>query len=98
LLAAVMRDEILASLLEEQYLYPLSQERDGGVTLRQTLNAYFKAGRQVSAAASAMGVSRQTVNSRLRAAEEKIGQPIDHCAAELATALQYSELSKGQGQ
>jgi hypothetical protein len=92
LLATAMRDEVLAGSLEELYLDPLSCERDGGETLRQTLYAYFSAGRNVSSSAAALGVSRQTVNGRLRAVEEYVGRPLSDCAPELETALRLREL------
>ena len=87
LLASAIQDEILATSLRCLYLEPLERERDGGKTLRETLRAYFAADRNVSSAAAALGVSRQSVNSRLRAAEQRLGRPIDACAAELQTAL-----------
>jgi len=95
LLASVLRDDVLSSSLSELYLAPLARERDGGVALRRTLDAYFSAARNVSSAAAALGVSRQTVNSRLRAIEERIGRPLDSCAAELETVLRLRDLLPG---
>lgn len=91
LLAAALQDEVLARSLEGTYLDPLTQERDSGVALRQTLSAYFAAGRNVSSAAAALGLSRQTVNSRLRTIEERIGYSLNVCAAEMETALRLRE-------
>lgn len=92
LLAAALRDELLADSLRRLYLDPLRGERDGGEVARCTLEAYFSAGHQVSAAAAALGVSRQTVNARLRAVEERLGRPLTACAAELAIALRLESL------
>jgi PucR-like helix-turn-helix protein/diguanylate cyclase with GGDEF domain len=92
LLATAIRDEVLAGSLEELYLAPLASERDGGETLRQTLYAYFAAGRNVSSAAATLEVTRQTVNGRLRAVEERVGRPLADCAPELETALRLREL------
>lgn len=87
LLASALQDEVLASSLQRSYLDPLTYERDGGAILRQTLRAYFAAERNVSAAAAALGLSRQTVNSRLRMVEDRISRSIEACAAEMDTAL-----------
>jgi PucR C-terminal helix-turn-helix domain/GGDEF-like domain len=96
LLASALRDDVLASWLHDIYLVPLKEERDGGVAQRETLEAYFMAGRNASSAAAALRVSRQTVNSRLRSVEECIGRPLDDCAAELETALRLDGLSNRQ--
>lgn len=91
LLSSVLQDEVLARSLEQLYLEPLAQGRDGGELLRQTLLAYFAAARNAAAAAAALGVSRQTVNSRLQQAEERLGRPLDSCAVEMETALRMGE-------
>ncbi len=87
LLAAVLSDDLLATSLRGLYLEPLEAERDGGAVLRQTLRAYFAAGRNVSSAAVALGVSWQTVKNRLRAIEELIDRPLADCLADLEAAL-----------
>lgn len=87
LLATVLQDDLLMASLRQLYLNPLAAERDGGETLRQTLRAYFAADRNVSSTASALGVSRKTVTARLRAVEERLGRPLNTCAAELEAAL-----------
>jgi DNA-binding PucR family transcriptional regulator len=96
LLAAALRDDVLSSSLNEIYLAPLAQERDGGATLRQTLRAYFAAERNVSSAAARLEVSRKTVRSRLRAIEQRVGRSLDACAAEMEIALRLQRLSDGQ--
>jgi hypothetical protein len=92
LVAAVLRDEDFASFLTDTYLAPLASERDGGLTLRSTLRAYFAAGQNVSSAAAALGVGRQTVTNRLRAVEERVGRSITGSAAELEASLLLSDL------
>ncbi len=92
LLASTLGDELLSDSLRKAYLIPLEDERDGGASLRTTLLAYFAAGRNVSSAAAALGVSRQTIKNRLARAEEKIGGPLGAHAAEIETALQMHDL------
>jgi hypothetical protein len=87
LLASMLQDEVLTASLESLFLAPLNEERDGGVALRGTLRAYFAAQRNVSSAAAALGVTRKTISSRLRAIEERLGRPLDNCAAEMEAAL-----------
>lgn len=94
LLAAALHDDVLASSLQRLYLDPLSYELDGGAALRQTLNAYFASGRNASSAAAALGLSRQTVNSRLRVIETRIDRQLIACASEMDTALRLFELSQ----
>jgi hypothetical protein len=96
LLASVMRDDVLCSSMSDIYLTPLTRERDGGCALRETLRAYFGSGRQVSSAAAALAISRQTVNSRLRTVEERIGRPLDSCTLEVEVALRLWDLTNGQ--
>lgn len=92
LLASLLADETLAESLTTLYIAPFEAERDGGVALRETLRAYFAAGRNVSSAAAALGVSRQTAASRLGAVEERIGRPLEACGAELEIALRLWDL------
>jgi hypothetical protein len=86
-LASVLQDELLAVSLRRLYLEPLETERDGGVALRETLRAYFGAGRNVSSAAVTLGVYRHTVTKRIRIVEERIGRRLDQCAVDLELAL-----------
>lgn len=96
LLASALRDDVLARSLHDFYLAPLEGGRDGGVTLRETLTAYFAAGRNISATAAALGVSRQTVSGRLHVVEEHVGRLLDTCGAELETSLRLDSLSNRQ--
>lgn len=92
MLAGALQDELLATSLHQIYLAPLRRERDGGETAKDTLRAYFAAQRNVSSAAGALGVSRRTVSSRLRAIEEILGRSLDRAGTELETALRLDEL------
>jgi hypothetical protein len=87
LLASLLQDDLLATSLREIYLKPFEQDRDGGETSRQTLRAYFTAGRNVSSAAAALGVSRRAVANRLRSIEAKLPCPLDAAIAEVEAAL-----------
>jgi len=92
LLASIRRDEVLTASLRSMYLDPLKLERDGGEALRRTLRAYFAAQRNSASTAAALGVTRQTVNNRLRAVEQRLRQQLGDCAAELEIALRLDEL------
>ena len=94
LLSSALRDDVLARSLREIYLVPLEEERDGGETLRGTLATYLEVGRNVSSAAARLGIARQTVSVRLRAAEERIDRSLDSCAAEVEVALQLGRLTE----
>lgn len=92
LLASVLHDDLLASSLHQLYLAPMQEDRDGGISALQTLRAYFAAERNVSSAAAALGVNRNTVTARLRAIEERIGCRLSSCAADVEAALRLDEL------
>lgn len=93
LLAASLQDDVLAGTLRQKYLWPLRQNRDGGEVARLTASAYLEAGGNVSSAAAALGVSRQTVKARLLRIEERIGCSIEACTGELRTALSLHQLT-----
>ncbi len=92
LLAAVLRDELLARSLRQTYLAPLDEQGDAGVGLRETLRAYIDAGFNAATAAAALGVDRHTVQRRLRKTEEALGRLLHTCHAELEVALVVEEL------
>jgi hypothetical protein len=92
LLAAVLRDELLAKSLRQTYLAPLDDQGDAGVGLRETLRAYIDAGFNAATAAAALGVDRHTVQRRLRKTEEALGQLLHTCHAEIEVALAVEEL------
>lgn len=92
LVAAAWGDDVLARSLSQTFLAPLAAERDGGASLLKTLQAYYATARNAASTASKLGVSRQTVNNRLRTIEYNIGRPLDTCGPETQTALRLWEL------
>lgn len=92
LLASMLQDDLLCTSLRELYLEPLERERDGGAVLRQTLNAYITAERNVSSAAALLGISRGTVANRLRSVEAKLDRPLGSVLSQIEAALQLDEL------
>ncbi len=92
LVAAAWEDDLLSRSLSQMFLAPLASERDGGASLLKTLQAYLATARNAASAASRLGVSRQTVNGRLRAIEGHVGRSLDTCAPEAETALRLWEL------
>ena len=87
LVASICRDDLLLASLRELYLRPLEGGRHGVSEALNTLSAYFAAERNVSSAAAALGVSRQTFSRRLCEIEERLGQPLRLCALELEAML-----------
>lgn len=85
--AAVLGNGLWKKHIEEGYLFPLSNGNSRGVDHLATLRAYFAANRNGKAAASALGVSPQTVSNRLLRVEERIGRPVTSCGMELEAAL-----------
>ena len=92
LIAAMLRDDVLAKSLFETYLAPLEGHGDTGAVLRETLRAYFSAGLNAATAAAALAVDRHTVQRRLRRVEEKLGCLLRDRHAELVVALSLEEL------
>ncbi|HET8567012.1 MAG TPA: helix-turn-helix domain-containing protein [Solirubrobacterales bacterium] len=93
LLASALRDDVLLPSLTLEYLKPLRAGRDGGLTLRNTLRAYFSASGNVSSAAALLGVKRHTVTNRLRSVEDLLGRPLSTCQRQLELALELDALS-----
>lgn len=91
MLAAIERDDLVATSLRQLYLEPLERARDGGKAARETLRAYFEAERNVSSTAAALGVDRRTVRNRLRAVEELLGRPLQGSVADLEIALRLAD-------
>jgi len=85
--AAVLQSKTLASSLLETFLLPLDDLRNNGQTARETLRAYFEAKRNISSTANRLGVVRNTVESRLREIEQRLGRPLHTCSAQLEVAL-----------
>jgi hypothetical protein len=94
LLAAVLREEAIARCVTETFLAPLDREAQGGAVMRETLRAYFRAGRNTAAAAAALGVDRHTIQRRLRKAEEALGRLLHDCQAEIEVGLALEELDE----
>ena len=92
LLAAAFNDEGLGRALIDVYVAPLEDARGGGPMLRETLRAYLAAERNASSAAVALGVARNTLESRLRTIEVRLGRTLHPCPAELEVALLLDEL------
>jgi hypothetical protein len=92
--ASMLQDDLLATSLHEIYLAPLERTRGAGSALRQTLRAYFAAGRNGASAAAALQVSRQTIGNRLQEVEDQLGRPLASCVAELEAAIRLEELDQ----
>jgi hypothetical protein len=86
-------DELLGHRLVDLYLGPLDRDPRRAHSLRETLRAYFHAGQNAASAAAMLGVHERTVSSRLRAAEDLLGHPINARRAELETALRLEEIT-----
>ena len=92
--AAVLRDEALAEGLAATYLAPLRGRGDMEAVLRETIRAYFNAGQNAATAAAALQVNRHTVERRIRGIEDKLGQQINSCRAQLEVALAVEALQR----
>lgn len=90
LLSSALRDDVLTDSLRKLYLEPI--ERDGGDVLCEALNAYFASERNISSAAAVLGISRNTLASRLRTVEAIIGDGIADRAPELEAALRLRSI------
>jgi hypothetical protein len=91
--AAVLQHGALAVALVETFLSPLDGLGYRGQSARDTLRAYFESRRNVSSTANLLGVARNTVESRLREIEERLGRPLHTCSAQLEVALRLEALS-----
>lgn len=91
ILATALRDNVLATSFRNLYIAPLQAQRDGGEAAFATLRAYLAADRNISSAAAALGVNRNTVAERIRAIEAAIGRPLPACGPELEAALHLAE-------
>ncbi len=95
LLSSMLLDDALTGSMIDIYLSPLGSNNNGGAVLRRTLRAYFAAERNASSAASALGVTRHTVENRLRTIEQKLGRRLRIQQAELEVALRLEALDEG---
>lgn len=91
LIAAALRDQVLARSLRDRYLVPLERHRDGGDKARKTLRAYLVARQSTSSAAALLKVSPRSVSERLRSLEEEFQRPVKSAAAEIEAALDLWE-------
>lgn len=87
----VMRDDTLVRALLDGYLTPLKRHANSQKLL-DALRAYLTTGGNAAAAAAVIGVTRHTVQRRIRTVEETLGRPLYSCHAELHVALQIEEL------
>ncbi|MBS1887336.1 MAG: helix-turn-helix domain-containing protein [Actinobacteria bacterium] len=94
LVASVSSDRVPESFLRRHYLNPINDPPRGSATLLETLRAYLGADRNGSSAAAALKVSRQTVGTRLQAAEHRLGRTLNSCWLELEIALRLDELDR----
>lgn len=94
MVASILGDDLFGTSLRELFLVPLERGRNGGVALLATLRAYFAADRNVSSAAAALGVSRQTVINRLNVVEGLLGRPLSACAPEVEAALRLDQFER----
>ncbi len=93
--ASMLQDQVLSASLRQRYLVPLEGASDGGCKARDTLRAYFSRDRNISAAAVALGVARQTISDRLRAIEERLDcNDLHACATELEAALDLDRFER----
>jgi hypothetical protein len=91
LLAAITRDDLIATSLRQLYLTPLERARDGGKVACETLRVYFDAERNVSSTAAALGVDRRTVRNRIRTIEGLLGRSLKGSVADLEIALRLDD-------
>jgi hypothetical protein len=96
LLAAVLRDDVLARSLRDTYMAPLDGFGSSARALRDTLRAYLELDGNAVTAAAALGVDRHTVHRRLRKIEDALGAPLRGCHGELAVALQLEGLDDSE--
>jgi hypothetical protein len=92
--AAVLRDETVSRALMRAFLAPLDTLRISGDVARNTLKTYLRCQLNITKTASALGVTRKTVENRLREIEKSLGRRLSGCLAELEVALRL-EAKKG---
>jgi hypothetical protein len=91
MLVAARQDRVAMASLRDRYLIPLANTPKGG-DLRAALRAYFENGRSKAAAAKALGVSRQTLDNRIKRAQKCFGKRLVDCEGALSAALTLEEL------
>ncbi len=92
-----LRKPTAARALVECYLWPLLNEQHRrGAVLRETLRAYFAEGRNATAAAGALCISRRTMCKRMERIEEALGARLHTHQPELELALRLDRLIVGE--
>jgi hypothetical protein len=95
-LAAENEEDARAFVAHE--LRGISDDSEASRRLRETLEAYFAAEYNAASAAARLGVHQQTVANRLRAVEERLGQPsVGARRVELEMALRLRASLGGEG-
>jgi hypothetical protein len=97
LAAHAVHDDAFAISLVEKYIAWLDRDPHGAM-LRQTLKAFFDAGRNEGKAAKVLGRHRHTVERRLDRVEKIIGRPLYTCYAAVEVALMLAELEDHSGE
>jgi PucR C-terminal helix-turn-helix domain/GGDEF-like domain len=87
----VMRDDTLVRSLLDGYLTPLKRHANSQKLL-EALRAYLATGGNAASAAATIGVTRHTIQRRIRTVEETLGRSFESCQAELHVALQIDAL------
>jgi DNA-binding PucR family transcriptional regulator len=77
-------------------LVPLANlDVDDAVRLAATLRIYLEERASWRRTAQRLGVHENTIKNRVRAAEERLGHPIDTRTAEMLVALRLARLTSG---
>lgn len=96
--ATALHDRVLLASLRQRFLDPLNGDApDRAASLKETALTYLASGHSMSSTAAALKVTRQTVRTRIRAVEQRVGCPLDRCAADLEIALRLEELGQTEG-
>lgn len=90
--AAVLRDDVIGRALRATYLQPLDHLRIGARVARETLDVYFSCRHNAAKTAAILGVTRKTVENRLRDIENALGRPLNNHFAEIEVALRVVPL------
>jgi hypothetical protein len=93
-LLVLLRTSPAVDRFVRRVLGELMKDDDAMGRTRETLMAYFAAGRNVEETAGRLNVHKNTVRYRLGQAEELLGTPVARCDADLVTALRYFELTR----
>jgi hypothetical protein len=91
LLAALLRDQVLANLVKDAFLLPLEAD-NSGEGLCRTVQAYMEFGFNASSTSAALEIDRSTVQRHLHKVEQRLGRHLNTCHAELKVALELKAL------